>query len=219
MDLVAVGWERNRGVNEIASRDILTAKIGEFSSYSMSQTYVTLTPQKENTNPITGHSELVQRANVAVRFNAPIVLNGSYLVSLILDKREVAHLFFLQHSECSFEEMCELFSRHRELQQQLWMLKGEKAPSFDRAMFKKVDDLELTVRTANGLKNEKIVYLGDLVQKTEADLLRTIYFGRKSLNELKNVLAERNLQLGTQLKNWPPENVERWSKLFDLADY
>lgn len=72
----------------------------------------------------------------------------------------------------------------------------------------KVDELELSVRSANCLKNENIVYIGDLVQKSESEMLKTPNFGRKSLNEIKDVLSQMGLGLGMRLENWPPENIE-----------
>lgn len=72
----------------------------------------------------------------------------------------------------------------------------------------KVDELELSVRSANCLKNENIVYIGDLVQKTESEMLKTPNFGRKSLNEIRDVLSQMGLGLGMRLENWPPENIE-----------
>jgi DNA-directed RNA polymerase subunit alpha len=72
----------------------------------------------------------------------------------------------------------------------------------------KVDELELSVRSANCLKNENIVYIGDLVQKSESEMLKTPNFGRKSLNEIKDVLGQMGLGLGMRLENWPPENIE-----------
>ena len=70
-----------------------------------------------------------------------------------------------------------------------------------------VDELELTVRSANCLKAEQIYYIGDLIQKSEQDLLRTPNLGRKSLNEIKEVLTEKNLELGTEIENWPPVDL------------
>ena len=79
-------------------------------------------------------------------------------------------------------------------------------------LLRKVDELELSVRSANCLKNDNIVYIGDLVQKTEAEMLRTPNFGRKSLNEIKEVLATMGLHLGMEIPNWPPENIEELAK-------
>lgn len=79
--------------------------------------------------------------------------------------------------------------------------------TFDPALLRPVDDLELTVRSANCLKAENIFYIGDLVQKTETELLKTPNLGKKSLTEIKDVLAARSLSLGMKLENWPPENL------------
>ena len=79
---------------------------------------------------------------------------------------------------------------------------------FSRHLLRKVEELELSVRSANCLKNDNIVYIGDLVQKTEADMLRTPNFGRKSLNEIKEVLTNMGLHLGMKVEGWPPENIE-----------
>jgi DNA-directed RNA polymerase subunit alpha len=87
--------------------------------------------------------------------------------------------------------------------------------SFNAALLKKVDELELSVRSANCLKNDNIVYIGDLIQKTEAEMLRTPNFGRKSLNEIKEVLATMGLHLGMEVPNWPPEDIEDLAKRFE----
>jgi DNA-directed RNA polymerase subunit alpha len=92
-------------------------------------------------------------------------------------------------------------------------IKEEKSEvPFNRNLLRKVDELELSVRSANCLKNDNIVYIGDLVQKTEAEMLRTPNFGRKSLNEIKEVLAQMGLHLGMEIPNWPPENIEELAK-------
>lgn len=101
----------------------------------------------------------------------------------------------------NFEEphAAELEERHEDL-------------PFNKNLLRKVDELELSVRSANCLKNDNIIYIGDLVQKTEGDMLRTPNFGRKSLNEIKEVLAQMGLQLGMEIPNWPPENIEELAK-------
>ncbi|MCX7374694.1 MAG: DNA-directed RNA polymerase subunit alpha [Alphaproteobacteria bacterium] len=83
---------------------------------------------------------------------------------------------------------------------------------FNRNLLRKVDELELSVRSANCLKNDNIVYIGDLVQKSEQEMLRTPNFGRKSLNEIKEVLASMGLGLGMSVMGWPPENIEDLAK-------
>ncbi|WP_418595169.1 DNA-directed RNA polymerase subunit alpha [Ponticoccus sp. (in: a-proteobacteria)] len=83
---------------------------------------------------------------------------------------------------------------------------------FNPLLLKKVDELELSVRSANCLKNDNIVYIGDLIQKTEAEMLRTPNFGRKSLNEIKEVLSGMGLHLGMDVEDWPPDNIEDLAK-------
>jgi DNA-directed RNA polymerase subunit alpha len=83
----------------------------------------------------------------------------------------------------------------------------EEKPEFDPILLRPVDDLELTVRSANCLKAEAIQYIGDLVQRTEVELLKTPNLGKKSLTEIKDVLASRGLSLGMRLENWPPESI------------
>ena len=87
--------------------------------------------------------------------------------------------------------------------------------AFNAALLKKVDELELSVRSANCLKNDNIVYIGDLIQKSEAEMLRTPNFGRKSLNEIKEVLATMGLHLGMEVPNWPPDNIDELAKRFE----
>ncbi|MEM9811317.1 MAG: DNA-directed RNA polymerase subunit alpha, partial [Pseudomonadota bacterium] len=86
---------------------------------------------------------------------------------------------------------------------------------FNPLLLKKVDELELSVRSANCLKNDNIVYIGDLIQKTEAEMLRTPNFGRKSLNEIKEVLAGMSLHLVMDIVDWPPENIEELAKKYE----
>jgi DNA-directed RNA polymerase subunit alpha len=85
-------------------------------------------------------------------------------------------------------------------------------PAFNKNLLRKVEELELSVRSANCLKNDNIIYIGDLVQKTESEMLRTPNFGRKSLNEIKEVLAQLGLHLGMEILDWPPENIEELAK-------
>ena len=89
---------------------------------------------------------------------------------------------------------------------------GPIEPDFNRNLLRKVDELELSVRSANCLKNDNIVYIGDLIQNTEAEMLKTPNFGRKSLNEIKEVLSSMGLHLGMEVPNWPPENIDELLK-------
>ena len=87
-----------------------------------------------------------------------------------------------------------------------------KEPEFNRNLLRKVDELELSVRSMNCLKNDNIIYIGDLVQKSEGEMLRTPNFGRKSLNEIKEILNGMSLYLGMEIPNWPPDNIAELSK-------
>jgi len=86
---------------------------------------------------------------------------------------------------------------------------AQRTPTFDPILLRPVDELELTVRSANCLKAENIYYIGDLIQRTETELLKTPNLGRKSLNEIKEVLASRGLTLGARLENWPPQGLDK----------
>jgi DNA-directed RNA polymerase subunit alpha len=123
------------------------------------------------------------------------------------------------------QDQLQLFVHFDEAMAQSSQLIGMAAPSastqidmggdsnqINRFLLKKVDELELSVRSANCLKNDNIIYIGDLVQKTEAEMLRTPNFGRKSLNEIKEVLSSMGLRLGMDIPGWPPENIEDMAK-------
>ena len=86
---------------------------------------------------------------------------------------------------------------------------------FNKNLLRKVEELELSVRSANCLRNDNIIYIGDLVQKSENDMLRTPNFGRKSLNEIREILMQMGLNLGMDVPEWPPENIEELSKSID----
>ena len=87
--------------------------------------------------------------------------------------------------------------------------------SFNSNLLKKVEELELSVRSASCLKNDNIIYIGDLVQKSESEMLRTPNFGRKSLNEIKEVLQQMELNLGMSVPDWPPENIDELAKKYE----
>lgn len=95
------------------------------------------------------------------------------------------------------------------------VVEQEEVLPFDLSLLKKVDDLELSVRSQNCLKNDNIVYIGDLVVKTESEMLKTPNFGRKSLNEIKELLTSMNLKFGMYIPEWPPENVEELAKKYE----
>lgn len=109
------------------------------------------------------------------------------------------------------QDQLQVFINFDEPQEQTQDKEEEELP-FNRNLLRKVDELELSVRSANCLKNDNIVYIGDLVQKSESDMLRTPNFGRKSLNEIKEVLGTMGLHLGMQVEGWPPENIEELAR-------
>jgi DNA-directed RNA polymerase subunit alpha len=110
------------------------------------------------------------------------------------------------------QDQLQLFINFEEPRAAVPVTEEEKPIIFNRNLLKKVDELELSVRSANCLKNDNITYIGDLIQKTEAEMLRTPNFGRKSLNEIKEVLASMGLRLGMEVSGWPPENIEELAK-------
>jgi DNA-directed RNA polymerase subunit alpha len=112
------------------------------------------------------------------------------------------------------QDQLQIFVNFEEPEQKL-VEESRPELEFNAALLKKVDELELSVRSANCLKNDNIVYIGDLIQKTEAEMLRTPNFGRKSLNEIKEVLAQMGLHLGMEVPNWPPENIEELAKRYE----
>ncbi|HEY5710799.1 MAG TPA: DNA-directed RNA polymerase subunit alpha [Allosphingosinicella sp.] len=128
----------------------------------------------------------------------------------------------IAYSARILQDQLQLFVHFDEGMVQVPTMAGMAAPSqaeteadanqLNRYLLKKVDELELSVRSANCLKNDNIIYIGDLVQKTEAEMLRTPNFGRKSLNEIKEVLASMGLRLGMDIPGWPPENIEEMAK-------
>ncbi len=96
---------------------------------------------------------------------------------------------------------------------------ASREPEFNKNLLKRVEELELSVRSMNCLKNDNIIYIGDLVQKTEPEMLRTPNFGRKSLNEIKEVLSAMSLYLGMEIPNWPPDNIAELSKKLEENTY
>ena len=113
------------------------------------------------------------------------------------------------------QDQLQIFITFEEPKKAVEQSDGKPDLPFNPALLKKVDELELSVRSANCLKNDNIVYIGDLVQKSEAEMLRTPNFGRKSLNEIKEVLAQMGLHLGMEVPGWPPENIDELAKRFE----
>jgi DNA-directed RNA polymerase subunit alpha len=110
-----------------------------------------------------------------------------------------------------FQDQLGMFVNFDEPQETI-VIEESKEPEFNKNLLRKVDELELSVRSMNCLKNDNIIYIGDLVQKSEGEMLRTPNFGRKSLNEIKEVLNGMSLYLGMEIPNWPPDNIAELSK-------
>ena len=117
----------------------------------------------------------------------------------------------LAYSARIFQDQLAMFVNFDE-PQEIAVTETPKEPEFNRNLLRKVDELELSVRSMNCLKNDNIIYIGDLVQKSEGEMLRTPNFGRKSLNEIKEVLNGMSLYLGMEIPNWPPDNIAELSK-------
>ena len=117
----------------------------------------------------------------------------------------------LAYSARIFQDQLAMFVNFDE-PQEVAISETPKEPEFNRNLLRKVDELELSVRSMNCLKNDNIIYIGDLVQKSEGEMLRTPNFGRKSLNEIKEILNGMSLYLGMEIPNWPPENIAELSK-------
>jgi len=115
-----------------------------------------------------------------------------------------------------FQDQLGMFVNFDEPQETI-VIEESKEPEFNKNLLRKVDELELSVRSMNCLKNDNIIYIGDLVQKSEGEMLRTPNFGRKSLNEIKEVLTGMSLYLGMEIPNWPPDNIAELSKKLEEA--
>ena len=124
----------------------------------------------------------------------------------------------IAYSARIFQDQLAMFVNFEDPQEVVKEVKSSE-PEFNRNLLKRVEELELSVRSMNCLKNDNIIYIGDLVQKTEPEMLRTPNFGRKSLNEIKEVLNTMSLYLGMEIPNWPPDNIAELSKKLEENNY
>ena len=120
----------------------------------------------------------------------------------------------IAYSARIFQDQLSMFVNFEDPQEIVKEVKSSE-PEFNRNLLKRVEELELSVRSMNCLKNDNIIYIGDLVQKTEPEMLRTPNFGRKSLNEIKEVLQQMELNLGMSVPDWPPENIDELAKKYE----
>ena len=138
-------------------------------------------------------------------------LDYDKLVMTVETNGTVAAEDAVAYSARIFQDQLSMFVNFEDPQEVVREVKATE-PEFNRNLLKRVEELELSVRSMNCLKNDNIIYIGDLVQKTEPEMLRTPNFGRKSLNEIKEVLNTMSLYLGMEIPNWPPENIAELSK-------
>jgi len=124
----------------------------------------------------------------------------------------------IAYSARIFQDQLSMFVNFEDPKEVIKEVKSSE-PEFNRNLLKRVEELELSVRSMNCLKNDNIIYIGDLVQKTEPEMLRTPNFGRKSLNEIKEVLNTMSLYLGMEIPNWPPDNIAELSKKLEENNY
>ena len=124
----------------------------------------------------------------------------------------------IAYSARIFQDQLSMFVNFEDPQEIVKEVKSSE-PEFNRNLLKRVEELELSVRSMNCLKNDNIIYIGDLVQKSEGEMLRTPNFGRKSLNEIKEVLNTMSLYLGMEIPNWPPDNIAELSKKLEENSY
>ncbi len=124
----------------------------------------------------------------------------------------------IAYSARIFQDQLSMFVNFEDPKEVVQEVKSSE-PEFNKNLLKRVEELELSVRSMNCLKNDNIIYIGDLVQKTEPEMLRTPNFGRKSLNEIKEVLSTMSLYLGMEIPNWPPDNIAELSKKLEENTY
>ena len=175
---------------------------------------ITPLPDIEILNPELVICNLDEKTNFHMEMN---VNSGKGYVPSVMNKPEDPPLGSISAEEAVaysariFQDQLGMFVNFEEPKEVI--VRDQPAePEFNKNLLRKVDELELSVRSMNCLKNDNIVYIGDLVQKSEGEMLRTPNFGRKSLNEIKEVLTGMSLYLGMEIPNWPPDNIIELSK-------
>ncbi len=145
-------------------------------------------------------------------------LDYDKLVMTVETNGTVAAEDAIAYSARIFQDQLSMFVNFEDPKEVVKEVKSSE-PEFNKNLLKRVEELELSVRSMNCLKNDNIIYIGDLVQKTEPEMLRTPNFGRKSLNEIKEVLNTMSLYLGMEIPNWPPDNIAELSKKLEENNY
>ena len=166
------------------------------------------------------HKARIDRSISQIKNNAltkdfPVTVTYPYVITGNLTQAELEHWKSrVQRTQAAVKRM--YFKQDpKEVVQEI----KSSEPEFNRNLLKRVEELELSVRSMNCLKNDNIIYIGDLVQKTEPEMLRTPNFGRKSLNEIKEVLNTMSLYLGMEIPNWPPDNIAEMSKKLEENNF
>jgi hypothetical protein len=210
VEIAARGWGRNMG-----SKRFVDINLASLEPTNQSDNWVTMGEHKLH----------VDENGISVSWGDRLQLTGHYMLKLIVTKDEVLREFKLvfgrhftreeikrlgitvEGADPTSDEMKQAIYNMRasDLVSIFTKLPHEPSGKFCRTLLRKLDELELSTRTANCLKNDNIVYVGDLVQKTEAEMLRTPNCSRKSLNEIKKVLVSMGLHLGMEIPNWPAE--------------
>ena len=161
----------------------------------------------------------VKRVSFSVEnTRAGSALDYDKLIMTVETNGTVAAEDAIAYSARIFQDQLSMFVNFEDPQEVVKEVKSAE-PEFNRNLLKRVEELELSVRSMNCLKNDNIIYIGDLVQKTEPEMLRTPNFGRKSLNEIKEVLKTMSLYLGMEIPNWPPDNIAELSKKLEENNY
>ena len=159
----------------------------------------------------------VKKVSFAVEnTRAGSALDYDKLVMTVETNGTVAAEDAIAYSARIFQDQLSMFVNFEDPQEVVKEVKSTE-PEFNRNLLKRVEELELSVRSMNCLKNDNIIYIGDLVQKSEGEMLRTPNFGRKSLNEIKEILNGMSLYLGMEIPNWPPDNIAELSKKLEEA--
>ena len=213
---------------EILNPDLVICNLDENTSFHMEMTvgngkgYVPAVMNKPEEPPlglipIDSLFSPVKKVSYSIRTaREGIALDYDKLTMEVQTNGSISAEDAVAYSAKIFQDQLSMFINFDE-PQEVTIREKPAEPEFNKNLLWKVDELELSVRSMNCLKNDNIIYIGDLVQKSEGEMLRTPNFGRKSLNEIKEVLNGMSLYLGMEIPNWPPDNIAELSKKLEEA--
>ena len=225
MQVTVRGWARDMGSRTLLKEELAFADVSEERTGWLDKGTTYFKLDRSVWELPGGHRKVDYTARIFA--HAELNMNGSYLVQLELNRADVTRLFYLMNGDRALPELLETFSAFKLLEA---VGRSSRRPAtakpviedsepadlaFNPAFLKKVRELEFLPQTRARLENNKIIYIGDLVQLTEANLLRMPNMGRKALNEIKEVLVQMGLHLGMEIPGWPPENIEKLAKRFE----